>query len=366
MGFKCGIIGLPNVGKSTLFNALTETTLAEAANYPFCTIEPNIGNVLVPDERLNKLSKLANSKNVIPNQIQFVDIAGLVKGASKGEGLGNQFLSHIREVDAILHVLRCFESSEITHVNTKINPIDDKKIIDTELILADLFSLEKQMNNFKKKIRFEDKELKNQLAFMEKIHEQLSIGKKLNELKIFSVNEKELLKKLHLITSKPELFVCNVSEDDLKKGNNLTEEFKKIVGNVPNKIILISTLIESEISQLNEQDKKEFLIELGIKETGLSKLIRAGYDLLNLITFFTVGPKEARAWTLKKGLQASKAAGKIHTDIERGFIRAETISTQDYLEFKGDQGVKEAGRLRIEGADYIVQDGDIFNFRFNV
>ena len=366
MGFKCGIIGLPNVGKSTLFNALTQSTLAEAANYPFCTIEPNVGNVIVPDLRLNQLANLAKSKTIIPNQIQFVDIAGLVSGASKGEGLGNQFLSHIREVDAILHVLRCFENSEITHVNAKINAIDDKGIIDTELILADLNSLEKQMENLKKKIRTDDKDLKKQFLFMEKIHEHLSIGNKLNELKNFDADEKDFLSKLHLITSKPELYVCNVSEEDINLGNQHTRDLKSIIKDPTNKIILISTLIESEISQLNEKDKNEFLLDLGIKETGLSKLIKAGYNLLDLITFFTVGPKEARAWTLKKGLKASKAAGKIHTDIERGFIRAETISTTDYLSYKGEQGVKEAGKLRIEGAEYVVKDGDIFNFRFNV
>lgn len=366
MGFKCGIIGLPNVGKSTLFNALTQSTLAEAANYPFCTIDPNVGNVIVPDHRLDQLANLAKSKNIVPNQIQFVDIAGLVSGASKGEGLGNQFLSHIREVDAILHVLRCFDNSDITHVNSKINAIDDKEIIDTELILADLNSLEKQMENFKKKIRADDKDLKKQFLFMEKIHEHLSVGDKLNELKDFSVNETEFLKKLHLITSKPELYVCNVSENDINVGNYHTQSLQGIIKDPGDKIILISTLIESEISQLNENDKKEFLLDLGILETGLSKLIKAGYNLLDLITFFTVGPKEARAWTLKNGLKASKAAGKIHTDIERGFIRAETMSTTDYLNYKGEQGVKEAGKLRIEGAEYIVEDGDIFNFRFNI
>ena len=359
MGFKCGIIGLPNVGKSTLFNALTQSTLAEAANYPFCTIDPNIGNVIIPDNRLEQLANLAKSKNIVPNQIQFVDIAGLVSGASKGEGLGNQFLSHIREVDAILHVLRCFENSEITHVNSKINAIDDKEIIDTELILADLNSLEKQMENFKKKIRTDDKDLKKQFLFMEKIHEHLSIGNKLSEIKDFSTDEIEFLNKLHLITSKPEMYVCNVSENDINVGNRHTQKLKDIVKDPENKIILISTLIESELSQLNDNDKNDFLSDLGIQETGLSKLIKAGYNLLDLITFFTVGPKEARAWTLKNGLKASKAAGKIHTDIEKGFIRAETISTTDYLHYKGEQGVKEAGKLRIEGAEYIVEDGDI-------
>ena len=366
MGFKCGIVGLPNVGKSTLFNALTQTTSAEAANYPFCTIEPNVGNVIVPDDRLDKLAKIAESKNIIPTQIQFVDIAGLVKGASKGEGLGNQFLSHIREVDAILHVLRCFEDKEITHVNNNIDPISDKEIIDTELILSDLNSLEKQMNNLKKKIRTEDKELKYQYGVMEKLYKALSDGKKINELLDINEKEKEIIKKLFLITSKPELFVCNVSESDLVNGNNFTKELETKFGNTNSKIIYISTLIESEISQLDDEDKIEFIKDLGISETGLSRLIKAGYNLLELITFFTVGPKEARAWTIEKGIQASKAAGKIHTDIEKGFIRAETISTIDYLNCQGEAGAKESGKLRIEGADYIVKDGDIFNFRFNV
>ena len=366
MGFKCGIVGLPNVGKSTLFNALTQTTSAEAANYPFCTIEPNVGNVIVPDDRLDKLAKIAVSKNIIPTQIQFVDIAGLVKGASKGEGLGNQFLSHIREVDAILHVLRCFEDKEITHVNNNIDPISDKEIIDTELILSDLNSLEKQMNNLKKKIRTEDKELKYQYGVMEKLYKALSDGKKINELLDINEKEKEIIKKLFLITSKPELFVCNVSENDLSNGNNFTKELETKFVNKNNKIIYISTLIEAEISQLDDDDKIEFIKDLGISETGLSRLIKAGYTLLELITFFTIGPKEARAWTIEKGIQASKAAGKIHTDIEKGFIRAETISTTDYLSCQGEAGAKESGKLRIEGADYIVKDGDIFNFRFNV
>tara|TARA_E500000178_G_scaffold308270_1_gene321789 strand:+ start:1233 stop:2333 length:1101 start_codon:yes stop_codon:yes gene_type:complete len=366
MGFKCGIVGLPNVGKSTLFNALTQTTSAEAANYPFCTIEPNVGNVIVPDERLYKLAKIAESKNIIPTQIQFVDIAGLVSGASKGEGLGNQFLSHIREVDAILHVLRCFEDKEITHINNQINPIQDKEIIDTELILSDLNSLEKQMTNLRKKIRSDDKELKFQYSTMEKIYESLSNGKKLNEISDLNENESEIIKKLFLITSKPELFVCNVSENDLIVGNKFTKEVEKKVGNSSSKIIYISTLIESEISQLDENDKIEFIKDLGLSETGLSRLIKSGYNLLELITFFTIGPKEARAWTIQNGIQALKAAGKIHSDIERGFIRAETISTDDYLNFNGETGTKDAGKLRIEGSDYIVQDGDIFNFRFNV
>ena len=366
MGFKCGIVGLPNVGKSTLFNALTQTTLAEAANYPFCTIEPNIGNVIVPDERLYKLAKIAGSKNIIPTQIKFVDIAGLVKGASKGEGLGNQFLSHIREVDAILHVLRCFENKEITHVNNKIDPISDKETIDTELILSDLNSLEKQMNNLRKKIRTEDKELKYQYTVMEKIYGFLSEGKKINEMSNLNDKEKEIVNKLFLITSKPELFVCNVSENDLDKGNEFTKELEKKTINTNNKIIYISTLIESEISQLDDEDKIEFIKDLGLTETGLSRLIKAGYNLLELITFFTVGPKEARAWTIENGFPASRAAGKIHSDIEKGFIRAETISTFDYLQHQGEVGAKDSGKLRIEGAEYIVQDGDIFNFRFNV
>ena len=366
MGFKCGIIGLPNVGKSTLFNALTETTSADAANYPFCTIEPNVGNVIVPDKRLDELAKIANSKNIIPTQIQFVDIAGLVKGASKGEGLGNKFLSHIREVDAVIHVLRCFEDSEITHVNEKVNPINDIEIVETELLLADIASLEKQMMNLKKKIRGNDPEQKKLYGLMEILINHLTEGKKADEYPTHNADDYKIIKSLHLLTSKPQLYVCNVSEKDIIDGNNYTTQVINNFSKNNSKVILISSLIESEIAMLNNSDKKEFLGDLGLNETGLAKLIKYGYELLNLITFFTVGPKETRAWTVNIGSTASKAAGKIHSDFEKGFIRAETFSYNEFIQFNGEQGTKDAGRLRIEGSDYIVQDGDIFNFRFNV
>ncbi len=365
MGFKCGIVGLPNVGKSTLFNALTETSSAEAANYPFCTIEPNSGIVSVPDKRLTSLSNLVKSQKVIPAQMQFVDIAGLVSGASKGEGLGNKFLSHIREVDAIIHVVRCFENTEITHVENSINPLRDSEIIDTELMLADLESLDRQTQNLTKKYKSNDADAKNDLALMKKLSQYLSDGM---PIRLVDLTDKEIkkLKTFNLLTSKPVLYACNVNENDASNGNDFT---KNIFGKAKTEncnAIIISGSIESEIAMLDETEKNEFLKDLNLEESGLNRLIRTGFNLLDLITFFTVGPKETRAWTIKNNSTAPEAAGIIHTDFQKGFIRAETISYDDYLNFKSEQAVKEAGRMRVEGADYIVKDGDVFHFRFNI
>ncbi len=365
MGFKCGIVGLPNVGKSTLFNALTETATAEAANYPFCTIEPNTGIVAVPDKRLKKLSELANSQKVIPAQMQFVDIAGLVSGASKGEGLGNKFLSHIREVDAIIHVLRCFEDTEITHVENTIDPLRDSEIIETELMLADLDSLDKQIQNLSKKAKSNDPYAKKDLALMQNLHVLLSDGKPIRSAD-FDKDKLKKIKTFNLLTSKPVLYVCNVSEEDAVLGNKFSKIIfdKAIQENCVS--VIISGAIESEIALLNDEEKNEFLTDLNLKESGLNRLIRKGFSLLGLLTFFTVGPKEARAWTLKKDSTAPEAAGAIHTDFQKGFIRAETISYDDYLNYKSEQAVKDSGRMRVEGSDYVVEDGDIFHFRFNV
>ena len=365
MGFKCGIVGLPNVGKSTLFNALTETATAEAANYPFCTIEPNTGIVAVPDKRLKQLSELANSQKVITAQMQFVDIAGLVSGASKGEGLGNKFLSHIREVDAIIHVLRCFEDTEITHVENTIDPLRDSEIIETELMLADLDSLDKQIQNLSKKAKSNDSDAKKDLALMQNLHVLLSDGKPIRSAD-FDKDKLKKIKTFNLLTSKPVLYVCNVSEEDAVLGNKFSKIIfdKAIQENCVS--VIISGAIESEIALLNDEEKNEFLADLNLKESGLNRLIRKGFDLLGLLTFFTIGPKEARAWTLKKDSTAPEAAGAIHTDFQKGFIRAETISYDDYLNYKSEQAVKDSGRMRVEGSDYVVQDGDIFHFRFNV
>ena len=365
MGFKCGIVGLPNVGKSTLFNALTETSSAEAANYPFCTIEPNSGIVSVPDKRLTLLSKLVQSQKVIPAQMQFVDIAGLVSGASKGEGLGNKFLSHIREVDAIIHVVRCFENSNITHVDNSINPLRDSEIIDTELMLSDLESLERQTQNMSKKVKSNDTDAKNDLDLMKKLSRFLSDGLPIRLVDLTYVEVKKI-KTFNLLTSKPVLYACNVNEDDASDGNEFTKKVfdKAKIENCD--AIIISGSIESEIAMLEETEKNEFLKDLNLKESGLNRLIRTGFNLLDLITFFTVGPKETRAWTIKNNSTAPEAAGIIHTDFQKGFIRAETISYEDYLNFKSEQAVKDAGRMRVEGADYLVRDGDVFHFRFNV
>ena len=365
MGFKCGIVGLPNVGKSTLFNALTETSSAEAANYPFCTIEPNSGIVSVPDKRLNLLSNLAKSQKTIPAQMQFVDIAGLVSGASKGEGLGNKFLSHIREVDAIIHVVRCFENTDITHVDNTINPLRDTETIDTELMLADLESLERQTQNLSKKAKSNDIDAKNDIALMKKLSEFLSDGIPLR-LAVLSDEEMTRIKTFNLLTSKPVLYACNVNEDDASNGNNFTKNIFDKAKTEKCDAIIISGSIESEIAMLEETEKKEFLKDLNLKESGLNRLIRTGFSLLDLITFFTVGPKETRAWTIKNNSSAPEAAGIIHTDFQKGFIRAETISYDDYINFKSEQAAKDAGRMRVEGSDYIVRDGDVFHFRFNV
>ena len=365
MGFKCGIVGLPNVGKSTLFNALTETSSAEAANYPFCTIEPNSGMVSIPDERLILLSNLVNSQKVIPAQMQFVDIAGLVSGASKGEGLGNKFLSHIREVDAIIHVVRCFENTDITHVENSINPLRDVEIIDTELMLADLESLERQNQNLSKKARSNDSNAKNDLYLMEKLSQFLSDGM---PIRLVDLTHEEIkkIKTFNLLTSKPVLYACNVNEDHASTGNDYTKNISDKAKTENCDTIIISGSIESEIAILDKTEKKEFLKDLNLEEPGLNRLIKTGFNLLNLITFFTVGPKETRAWTIKNNSTAPEAAGIIHTDFQKGFIRAETISYEDYLNFKSEQAVKDAGRMRIEGAEYIVKDGDVFHFRFNV
>ena len=365
MGFKCGIVGLPNVGKSTLFNALTETASAEAANYPFCTIEPNTGIVSVPDKRLKLLSELAQSQKIIPAQMQFVDIAGLVSGASKGEGLGNKFLAHIREVDAILHVLRCFEDEDITHVETNIDPLRDAEIIETELMLADIESLDRQMQNLAKKVKANEKDAKIDLVLMEELYSMLSDGKSIR-LGKFSEEKHKRIKNFNLLSSKPILYVCNVSEADAAYGNNLSKTIFEKAIQEKCEAVIISGAIESEIALLDNDEKNEFLKDLNLEESGLARLIRAGFGLLNLITFFTIGPKEARAWTLKDNSTAPEAAGVIHTDFQKGFIKAETISYNDYIKFETEQAAKDAGRVRIEGSEYKVEDGDVFHFRFNV
>ena len=366
MGFNCGIVGLPNVGKSTLFNALTETAAAEAANYPFCTIEPNTGRVAVPDPRLDKLADLAKSANVIPTQLEFVDIAGLVRGASKGEGLGNQFLGNIREVDAIAHVLRCFENDDITHVDGSVDPLRDAATVETELMLADLDSLEKRMAALVKKTRGGDAEAKRDLALMEKLFPQLSDGVPARAATGLTQDEEVRLPQLQLLTSKPILYVCNVAEHEAATGNQHSAAVAAHAEAEGAAHVVVSAAIESEIAQLDADDKAEFLSELGLEEAGLARLIRAGYGLLSLLTFFTVGPKEARAWTVAAGSSAPEAAGVIHTDFQRGFIRAETISFDDYIACSGESGARDAGKLRIEGSDYKVADGDVFHFRFNV
>ena len=366
MGFRCGIVGLPNVGKSTLFNALTETQAAQAANYPFCTIEPNVGQVSVPDERLEKIAGIAKSAKTIPTQLAFVDIAGLVKGASKGEGLGNQFLGNIREVDAIVHVLRCFEDDDIQHVANKVDPIADAEVVETELMLSDLESLEKRVENAKRRATSGDKEAKALVSVLGQALDLLREGKPARLAEPKDDEEAALLDQAQLLTAKPVLYVCNVAEEDAAKGNALSEQVFAKAKTEGAQAVVVSAAIESEIVAMEPEDRGEFLAEMGLKETGLARVIRAGYDLLGLKTFFTVGPKEARAWTFPSGAKAPQAAGEIHTDFEKGFIRAETIAFDDYVALGGETGAKDAGKLRQEGKDYLVQDGDIMMFKFNV
>jgi hypothetical protein len=364
MGFNCGIVGLPNVGKSTLFNALTATVAAQAANYPFCTIEPNVGRVAVPDPRLETLAKIGKSAKVIPTSLEFVDIAGLVRGASKGEGLGNQFLANIREVDAIVHVLRCFEDSDVTHVDGSVDPIRDAETVETELMLADLESLEKRLPALQKKARGGDKEAAAQAALIERMVSALGAGKPARTA--IEPGEEALARTLGLMTTKPVLYVCNVEEASAASGNALSARVAEMAKAKGAAHVVVSAAIEAEISQLPEGDKAEFLEGLGLTDSGLDRVIRAGYGLLGLITYFTVGPKEARAWTIIKGTKAPQAAGVIHGDFERGFIAAETIAYDDYVALGGEVPAKEAGKMRVEGKEYVVRDGDVMLFRFNV
>lgn len=367
MGFKCGIVGLPNVGKSTLFNALTRTAAAQAANYPFCTIEPNTGEVAVPDPRLKRIADIAQSKEVIPTRISFVDIAGLVRGASKGEGLGNQFLANIREVDAIVHVLRCFEDDDITHVEGRIDPVADAETVETELMLADLESLERRILQTRKRATGKDKEAIAILPVMEKALALLQDGKPVRLLlPDLNVEERRILRSLNLLTSKPVLYVCNVAEGDAAAGNAHSAAVERMAKDQGAGSVVISAAIEAEVAQLPEDEAAEYLQAMGLEEPGLDRLIRAGYALLDLITFFTAGPKETRAWTVKKGAKAPEAAGEIHTDFERGFIRAQTIAYDDYVALGGEAAAREAGKARDEGKDYVVADGDIMLFKFNV
>jgi GTP-binding protein YchF len=363
MGFQCGIVGLPNVGKSTLFNALTQTAAAQAANYPFCTIEPNVGDVAVPDARLDALAAIGRSAAIIPTRLTFVDIAGLVRGASKGEGLGNQFLANIREVDAIAHVVRCFEDGDVTHVEGAIDPIADIETVETELMLADLDSLEKRVVALEKKVRGQDKEAKDQLALVNRALALLRDGKpaRLVERK---AEEERAFRLLGLLTAKPVLYVCNVDEASARDGNSFSAAVFARAEEEGAKAVVVSAKIESEIAVLPPDEQKDYLAAVGLDEPGLNRVIRAGYDLLGLVTYFTVGPKEARAWTVTRGTRAPQAAGVIHSDFEKGFIRAETIAYADYVALKGEAGARDAGRLRLEGKDYVVADGDVLHFRF--
>ncbi len=366
MGFKCGIIGLPNVGKSTLFNALTESNKAEAANYPFATIEPNIGRVAVPDERLSILGKIGKSEKIIPSYMDFVDIAGLVKGASQGEGLGNKFLGHIREVDAIAHVVRCFDDKNITHISNTINPLNDIETINTELQLADIETLESKKNSLEKKSKQGDKVVLNQIKIIEEIILNINNLPSLQK-NIFTAEDKEFIKTLNIITIKPMLYICNVDEGSVQNGNEMSKKVIEYAEQKNHNVVIVSASIESQIAELENNDEKiEMIKEMGLRETTLSKVIKSGYNLLDLINYFTCGPKETRSWTINKNTLAPQAAGKIHTDFEKGFIRAETIAYNDFIEFNGETGSREAGKLRQEGKDYIVKNGDVMHFLFNV
>ncbi len=366
MGFRCGIVGLPNVGKSTLFNALTETQAAQAANYPFCTIEPNVGQVSVPDDRLEKIAAIAQSAKVIPTQLAFVDIAGLVKGASQGEGLGNQFLGNIREVDAIVHVLRCFEDDDIQHVSNVVDPIADAEVVETELMLADLESLEKRVPNAQKRATGGDKEAKILASVLGQALDLLKDGKPARQTEPKDDEEARLFAQAQLLTAKPVLYVCNVAEEEAAQGNDLSAKVFAKAEAEGAQAVVVSAAIEAELVEMPEDDRAEYLAELGLEESGLARVIRAGYKLLGLQTFFTAGPKESRAWTFPQGAKAPQAAGEIHTDFEKGFIRAETIAFDDYIDLGGEAGAREAGKLRQEGKEYLVQDGDVMLFKFNV
>ncbi len=363
MGFKMGIVGLPNVGKSTLFNALTQTAAAQAANYPFCTIEPNVGEVGVPDTRLDALASVAGSAQIIPTRLTFVDIAGLVRGASQGEGLGNQFLANIREVDAIAHVVRCFEDSDVTHVEGKIDPVSDIETIETELMLADLDSLEKRIIALEKKVRGGDKEAKETLDLVQRSLALLRDGKPARLLER-KPEEERLFQTLGVLTSKPVLYVCNVEEASAEAGNAFSAQVLERARQEGAKAVVVSAKIESEIAVLPPEEQADYLEAVGLSEPGLNRVIRAGYELLGLITYFTAGPKEARAWTITRGTRAPQAAGVIHTDFEKGFIRAETVAYPDYVGLKGETGARDAGKMRLEGKEYVVQDGDVMHFRF--
>ncbi len=364
MGFNCGIVGLPNVGKSTLFNALTATVAAQAANYPFCTIEPNIGRVAVPDQRLDRLSAIGKSQKTVPTSLEFVDIAGLVRGASRGEGLGNQFLANIREVDAIIHVLRCFEDDDVTHVEGSVDPLRDAETVETELMLADLESLEKRLLAAQKKARNAEREALAQVAIMQPIVAALAAGRPARTA--IAPGDEAAVAKLQLMTSKPVLYVCNVEEGAAATGNAQSARVAAQAAREGAGVVIVSAAIEAEVSQLGQADRREFLDGLGLSDSGLDRVIRAGYALLGLVTYFTCGPKESRAWTITSGTKAPQAAAVIHNDFERGFIACETIAYEDFVSCNGEHGAKEAGRMRVEGRDYVVKDGDVLLFRFNV